>query len=37
MAIRDSERKGKAKVEIVADGEEPAEMIAVRSDGEVLT
>lgn len=29
MAIRDSERKGKAKVEIVADGEEPAEMIAV--------
>lgn len=30
-AIRDSERKGKAKVEIIADGEEPAEMIAVSS------
>ncbi|XP_053125024.1 macrophage-capping protein isoform X2 [Hemicordylus capensis] len=28
-AIRDSERKGKARVEIVADGEEPAEMIQV--------
>uniref|UniRef100_A0A8D0HNP2 Macrophage-capping protein n=1 Tax=Sphenodon punctatus TaxID=8508 RepID=A0A8D0HNP2_SPHPU len=28
-AIRDSERKGKAKVEIVTDGEEPAEMIQV--------
>ncbi|KAH0623208.1 hypothetical protein JD844_031272 [Phrynosoma platyrhinos] len=28
-AIRDSERKGKARVEIIADGEEPAEMITV--------
>ncbi|XP_063167476.1 macrophage-capping protein [Candoia aspera] len=28
-AIRDSERKGKSRVEIVVDGEEPAEMIAV--------
>lgn len=28
-AIRDSERQGKARLEIVADGEEPAEMIQV--------
>ncbi|XP_003224242.1 macrophage-capping protein [Anolis carolinensis] len=27
--IRDSERKGRARVEIIADGEEPAEMITV--------
>lgn len=30
LAIRDSERQGKAQVEIVTDGEEPAEMIQVR-------
>lgn len=30
MAIRDSERQGKAQVEIVTDGEEPAEMIQVQ-------
>lgn len=29
LAIRDSERQGKAQVEIVTDGEEPAEMIQV--------
>ncbi|XP_006031230.1 macrophage-capping protein [Alligator sinensis] len=29
MAIRDSERRGRARVEIVTDGEEPAEMIQV--------
>ncbi|XP_014385574.1 PREDICTED: macrophage-capping protein [Myotis brandtii] len=29
LAIRDSERQGKAQVEIVSDGEEPAEMIQV--------
>lgn len=29
MAIRDSERQGKAQVEMVTDGEEPAEMIQV--------
>lgn len=29
LAIRDSERQGKARVEIVSDGEEPAEMIQV--------
>lgn len=29
MAIRDSERQGKAQVEIITDGEEPAEMIQV--------
>uniref|UniRef100_A0A6J0UEY8 Macrophage-capping protein n=1 Tax=Pogona vitticeps TaxID=103695 RepID=A0A6J0UEY8_9SAUR len=36
IAIRDSERKGKAKVEIVADGEEPAEMTAVLGPKPVL-
>ncbi|KAJ7305099.1 hypothetical protein JRQ81_010937 [Phrynocephalus forsythii] len=35
-AIRDSERKGKAKVEIVTDGEEPAEIIAVLGPKPVL-
>ncbi|KAB0403038.1 hypothetical protein E2I00_018772 [Balaenoptera physalus] len=29
LAIRDSERQGKARVEIVSDGEEPADMIQV--------
>nr|XP_042129415.1 macrophage-capping protein isoform X1 [Peromyscus maniculatus bairdii]XP_042129416.1 macrophage-capping protein isoform X1 [Peromyscus maniculatus bairdii] len=29
LAIRDSERQGKAQVEIITDGEEPAEMIQV--------
>lgn len=29
LAIRDSERQGKAQVEIVTDGEEPAEMVQV--------
>lgn len=29
LAIRDSERQGKAQVEIVTDGEEPADMIQV--------
>lgn len=32
LAIRDSERQGKAQVEIVTDGEEPAEMIQVEGD-----
>ncbi|KAF7242136.1 Macrophage-capping protein [Varanus komodoensis] len=35
-AIRDSERKGKAKVEIIADGEEPPEMTAVLGPKPVL-
>ncbi|XP_054854361.1 macrophage-capping protein [Eublepharis macularius] len=35
-AIRDSERKGKAKVEIVADGEEPIEMTAVLGPKPIL-
>ena len=34
LAIRDSERQGKARVEIVTDGEEPADMIQVESCGE---
>lgn len=34
LAIRDSERQGKAQVEIVADGEEPGEMIQVGDAGE---
>lgn len=33
MAIRDSERQGKAQVEIITDGEEPAEMIQVGNTG----
>ncbi|XP_034292858.1 macrophage-capping protein isoform X1 [Pantherophis guttatus] len=35
-AIRDTERKGKAKMEIVVDGEEPAEMTAVLGPKPVL-
>ncbi|XP_048368924.1 macrophage-capping protein [Sphaerodactylus townsendi] len=34
--IRDSERKGKAKVEIVADGEEPIEMLTVLGPKPIL-
>lgn len=33
LAIRDSERQGKAQVEIITDGEEPAEMIQVGDTG----
>lgn len=33
LAIRDSERQGKAQVEIITDGEEPAEMIQVGDIG----
>lgn len=33
LAIRDSERQGKAHVEIVTDGEEPADMIQVERHG----
>nr|XP_036868071.1 macrophage-capping protein isoform X2 [Manis javanica] len=36
LAIRDSERQGKARVEIVTDGEEPAEMIQVLGPKPVL-
>lgn len=36
MAIRDSERQGKAQVEIVTDGEEPSEMIQVEDTGSGL-
>lgn len=36
-AIRDGERGGKARLEIVADGEEPPEMLQVRWGPDVPT